>query len=285
MSQEPLFPREGRFLTELECFLKSRVSFPSFSFKGHQDLLHSLKYSLLKKGKRFRPLLCLSVARLWDVPVSGILPWAGAVEMIHTASLILDDLPVMDAGLKRRGQASNHRRFGEQTALLSVQALWTQAFQTLTLHPPGTVPWLKILCQRSGFQGLVGGQALDLRPPLEKTASYFSRLNEMKTASLICATLEGVAALKKPSRQAGEKARRVGTLLGRAFQLADDLQDFHRDRQCGRVNEVQVLGRPGAIKKLHHLTEKTLTGMQAENKPLGLFKDLVLFNQNRGDMC
>ena len=105
----PLFssPETQQFLLTFEAFLKNHIhALKPLPLRGHQILLDSIKYSLLNGGKFFRPLLVFSVSRILSIPINHILPWAGAIEMIHAASLIHDDLPVMDNGLERRNKGT-----------------------------------------------------------------------------------------------------------------------------------------------------------------------------------
>ncbi len=281
---ETLFLTAGAsgFLKRFQSFLRQQVlALKPLAFVSHRELCQSISYTLLGNGKRFRPLLCWSVAGLWGVRLQDFLPWACAVEMMHTASLIHDDLPLMDNALQRRGRACNHRRFGEQTAFLAASSLWIEAFRMLTLRPAFTHSWLKILCRASGMKGLMGGQMLDLKPPLKKTDFYYKKMHEMKTAGLISASMEGVRILKPQADPGGENIKEVARLLGLAYQLADDLQD---QAEGGSANRMQFLGLPAARAKLLNLTEQVLSLMGKETKNLGFFKNLVLFNYERAGL-
>ena len=268
-----------QFLFTFESFLKKHThTLKPLPFRGHQILLDSIKYSLLNGGKFFRPLLVFSVSRIFTIPTSHILPWASAIEMIHVASLIHDDLPVMDNGLERRGKASNHRRFGSDIALLAGNCLWIEAFRLLDLNK--NTPWLQILCKAVGFEGLMGGQALDLKPPpvWKQNNFYYNNLHLMKTAALISASIKGVLVLNKQKSEEHNKLFKMGETLGLAFQLADDLEDNKEDKN---VNWANFLGKKEAQKKLTELTTECLSLINLQKQSTKLLKELILFNCNR----
>ena len=295
-----------RFLKTFNSFLTNHLNTFSSSFQGQEKLLQAIKYSLFSGGKRFRPLLIFSVAEILSIKDSLILPWAGAIEMMHTASLIHDDLPCMDNSLYRRGKATNHRLFGEDIALLAGDCLWVEAFRLVESYPE----WVKILCQAGGFYGLMGGQALDLYPPpiKERTNRYYEEMNAMKTTALISAGVQGVFLLnqtgfefsehrapvplvnklqttefsnmigiKKEETTAIKNLKQVGHLIGQAFQLSDDLQDFADKKSNFAVS----LGYKTAQKKLKALSEKALDLVAKAGFSDSLLSHLIIFNQNR----
>ena len=131
------------------------------------DLYDAMYYSLLAGGKRIRPVLLLESCRLCGGDPGKALPFAGAIEMIHTYSLIHDDLPCMDDDDLRRGRPTNHKVYGEATAVLAGDALLTAAFEwmldpSVTLPPERTLEAARVLAQAAGAQGMVGGQVLDM---------------------------------------------------------------------------------------------------------------------------
>ena len=265
-----------KFLKTFNSFLTNYLNtFSSGSFQGQKKLLEAIKYSLFSGGKRFRPLLIFSVAEILSIKDSLILPWAGAIEMMHTASLIHDDLPCMDNGLYRRGKATNHRLFGENIALLAGDCLWVEAFRLVESCPS----WVKILCQAGGFYGLMGGQALDLYPPAvkDKTQRYYEEMNIMKTASLISAAVQGVFVLKREEIDEIKNLKQIGNLIGQAFQLSDDLQDF-ADKKS---NFAAALGYELAQKQLRVLSEKALDLTAKAGFSDSLLSHLIIFNQKR----
>ena len=272
-------PEVQRFISTFESFLKTHInSLNPLPLKGHQVLFDSIKYSLFSGGKFFRPLLIFSVSRILSINPHDILPWAGAIEMIHVASLIHDDLPLMDNSLQRRGKVTNHRRFGPDMALLAGNCLWIEAFKLLESDQKAS--WLPILCKAVGFKGLMGGQALDLKPPpiFKQNDFYYNHLHSMKTAALISASIEGVLVLSKQKTEEHQRLQTMGQILGLAFQLADDLQDRKEDIT---VNWAVFLGKKKALKKLHELTQDSLNLIDSQNPSTQLLKQLVLFNYER----
>ncbi len=265
-----LFKKNQDFLNHFESFLKKHIQLLSPRlFKGHQLLQDCIAYTLLGGGKRFRPLVVFHTAQVCSTPLEFILPWAGAIEMIHTASLIHDDLPSMDNSPQRRGKPSNHLVFGEDMALLAGNCLWIEAFRLI--EPYKTTQWISLLCQAVGFNGLMGGQALDLRP--ENTKKYYQNLHEMKTAQLISISMKGILSLQKKKNL---KLWELSHLIGHAFQLADDLEDFKHDRH----SVIQTLGKKEAKKKLSDLTCQSLNLIGEHKNSMGL-RDLVLLNSQR----
>ncbi|MDE0119414.1 MAG: polyprenyl synthetase family protein [Bdellovibrionales bacterium] len=249
-------------------------------FRGHQQLRNAIEYSLFSGGKHFRPLLILATARLMKIKVPLILPWATAIEMIHAASLIHDDLPCMDNSAQRRGKASCHRQFGEDIALLAGDCLWIEAFHLIHVHTKENkhkLKWLFLLCQAAGFQGLMGGQALDLRPPLNPDEFYYKKMHFMKTGTLISTCIEGVLALRDKSTEKTKKLKTAAPLIGRAFQISDDLQDKSEKITS---NLSCTLGRKKAYQQLNTLSNKALQLIDFAPS-FSLFKKLIIFNQKR----
>ena len=131
------------------------------------DLYDAMYYSLLAGGKRIRPVLLLETCRLCGGDPAQVLPFAGAIEMIHTYSLIHDDLPCMDDDDLRRGRPTNHKVYGEATAVLAGDALLTAAFEwmldpSVSLPPQQVLAAARVLARAAGAQGMVGGQVLDM---------------------------------------------------------------------------------------------------------------------------
>ena len=267
-----------KFLKTFDSFLTSHLNtFKVSSFQGQEKLLRAIKYSLFSGGKRFRPLLIFSVSEILSIKDSLILPWAGAIEMMHTASLIHDDLPCMDNSSHRRNRATNHRVFGEDMALLAGDCLWVEAFR-LVEHDPA---WVKLLCQACGFHGLMGGQALDLCPPTnpEKFDRYYEEMNSMKTTSLISIGVQGVFVLKNQETDETKKLQQVGNFIGQAFQLSDDLQDFKDANSAS--NFAVTLGYQAARKRLNDLSEEALDLVAKAGFSNSLLSQLIIFNQKR----
>ncbi len=201
--------------------------------KQFSPLIDAMSYSLEGGGKRLRPLLVMASAEAVGIKPEDALPAAGALEFIHTYSLIHDDLPALDDDDTRRGKPSSHKRFGEAVAILSGDALLTEAFGLMTsLNKTGRfsaahcLSATELLVQCSGVRGMVGGQLLDVtahdnnwsHPEVE-----FIHIH--KTGALIlCAVLLPTRLVTLEERQI-QKLKRFGENLGLAFQISDDLLD------------------------------------------------------------
>jgi geranylgeranyl pyrophosphate synthase len=234
------------------------------------QLCGAAHYALLSPGKRFRPLLTLLAAEAFGAPTARALDVACAVEMVHAASLILDDLPAMDDARLRRGRPTTHRAFGEASAILAAVGLLNQAFAVVAaaegLSAEDRIGLIAALASAIGFEGLAAGQALDLgereRP---RTQAQIDLLNHKKTGVLMVAAAEAGALIggaEPPARAAvGEFARR----LGLAFQIRDDLIDVEEGegaagkdvgRDAGMTTAVSNLGsRQAAAAMAGHLDE------------------------------
>lgn len=196
-------------------------------------LMESMSYSLLAGGKRLRPALCLAAAERCGISPDKALPMATAVEFIHTASLIHDDLPCMDNDDFRRGAPTNHKVFGESLALLAGDALMIWAFgHTLSHLPAAGIPndrivrAVGILGEASGPAGICGGQVLDTDPDSQSPdRDFVYRIAYAKTAVLIRAAVVSGAMLGDISDSMLQCYYDYGTHLGLAFQMVDDILD------------------------------------------------------------
>lgn len=195
------------------------------------QLQASMAYSLLADGKRMRPLLYLAtVAAQQEIVPAVDLAIAGSLELVHTYSLIHDDLPAMDNDDYRRGRPTNHRQFGEAMAILAGDGLLTLAFQWLGQVPlPQAGQLCAILARASGPQGMVAGQAIDIQQTgtnLDSLAAV-AQLDALKTGALLTAPFQLAACRLNLSLPVGSNLTDFGHHFGVAFQIYDDLQDIH----------------------------------------------------------
>lgn len=226
------------------------------------DLYDAMYYSLLAGGKRIRPVLLLECCRLCGGDVTAALPFAGAIEMIHTYSLIHDDLPCMDDDDLRRGRPTNHKVYGEATAVLAGDALLTAAFEFM-LEPAAAVPPERaleaagILARAAGGRGMVGGQVLDMSGEGHSLSlNEVEELQRLKTGALISAAAEMGCALAGGSEEQRQSAVRYAQCLGLAFQIQDDILDV--------VGDEATLGKPvGSDARREKSTFVTLKGVEA----------------------
>ncbi len=201
-------------------------------------LSEAVRYSLLAGGKRLRPVLCLAVARACaperaEELTRAILPFAAGLEMIHTYSLIHDDLPAMDDDDLRRGKPTCHKAFDEATAILAGDALLTNAFSHMAKAEVPAQPLLeavRLTAEAAGAAGMVGGQVLDLAGEGQKLSLEELRvLNAKKTGALLFNACECGAVLAGAAPAMREAARTYGAELGIAFQITDDILDVVGD--------------------------------------------------------
>lgn len=194
------------------------------------QLLAAMEYSLYNGGKRFRPSLCMHTAETLGVAYEMVLPYAAALEMVHTYSLIHDDLPCMDNDNERRGQPTNHILFGEAVALLAGDALLTEAFSLIAssyFHQSEKgIRLVSALARAAGSSGMVGGQAMDMGFGVDRNSIESVVLaHKGKTGALIAAAVEGAGILAGLATEQTEALRIFGENLGLAFQIKDDLLD------------------------------------------------------------
>jgi geranylgeranyl diphosphate synthase type II len=209
--------------------LRLRELLPSVG-SGSALLTDAVRDACLGQGKRVRPVLAmLSAAHFGGLALSA-LDFGCALELVHAASLILDDLPCMDDAAMRRGRPTLHRRYGEDTAVLSAIALLNQAYVVIAgddeLQPETRLALTRLLGECVGFEGLVTGQIRDLREPEHlRDETALTTLNHQKTSALFVAALVGGALIAGADRTGQAAARAFACRLGMAFQLFDDLQD------------------------------------------------------------
>jgi geranylgeranyl diphosphate synthase, type II len=191
-------------------------------------LEEAMRYSLLAGGKRIRPVLALATAKAVGKPPESVLPLAGAIELIHTYSLIHDDLPAMDDDDLRRGRPTCHVRFGEDVAILAGDAMYAEAFRHLLTEQEGEphriLAAARELAAATGVDGMVGGQYLDVAEA-PATPEELRTLHELKTGRLIGAAVSCVLLLHGVDHAAEATYRRYAAELGVLFQIVDDILD------------------------------------------------------------
>lgn len=249
------------------------------------ELKKAMEYSLLRGGKRFRPLLCILTSEAFGVNPNQVLPLAAAIEMVHTYSLIHDDLPCMDNDDTRRGEPTNHKANGEAAALLAGDALLAEAFTHLAknydVDPQMGLQLVRLLSEASGLIGMVGGQAIDLKS--KKAILRVQDLNfmhSMKTGALIRVCVEGSAVACGLPKHKAELAREFGAHLGMAFQLKDDLLDStHEKIEAGSFPS--LIGIDETFEYLNDVTDNAVEVLAEIGIRQGPLLDLVKFNQAR----
>ena len=220
----------------------------SFSVEpGVEGLEEAMKYSLLAGGKRIRPVLALATAEAIGRGPGEILPLAASIELIHTYSLIHDDLPAMDDDDLRRGRPTCHVQFGEDVAILAGDGLFAEALRLVLDEQPGEpaalVDAVRELVSAAGVGGMVGGQYLDVTAPGGLDAQRLRRLHELKTGRLIGASVICVLLLSAMEEAATIPYRRFAAELGVLFQIVDDILDVTGDEAS--------LGKPRGSDERH----------------------------------
>lgn len=285
-------PKVNLELVMSECasllvrFLDAHFSKDEHLLAGHQRLQDSIRYSLLQEGgKRFRPVLAMLTAEALGHRPERVLAFAGAVECIHTYSLIHDDLPAMDNDDFRRGQPTNHKKFDEATAILAGDALLTEAFQIVAdnyeAQPDVVVKVVKELAKASGFNGMVGGQAIDMNAKKESISiDELRTMHDLKTGALIRLSAVGAATICNANAEQLEQITRFAEALGLAFQVADDLLDF--DRANPEPGSYPTLLGPEETKEfLEELTEECLENLSSWSHAAEPLREIARYNQSR----
>jgi geranylgeranyl diphosphate synthase, type II len=268
-----------------EDYLHSQMNAILASYPQAQ-LAESVRYSLFQNSKRFRPVLALLTAEMMEVALDRVLPWASALEMVHTYSLVHDDLPCMDDDEMRRGEPTNHRVYGESTALLAGDTLLTEAFRFLAKEykeiPALGLELIFLLGSASGGTGMISGQVMDLKVAAGEAIQYdkLTHLHRLKTGQLIHVAVMGVAVLARASTLQKEQLSKFAENLGLAFQLADDLHDYLPDapERNGYPALIGVKGTEDELRNASEAAVESLRSFGAKAQPL---IDMVRFNQKR----
>ncbi len=254
-------------VTEYVALIEKELSKRLYRVENGQDYVRdAMNYSLSNGGKRIRPILVLEFCRLCGGNIDDAMNFACAIEMIHTYSLIHDDLPCMDNDDFRRGKPSCHKAYGEEYALLAGDGLLTLAFETALLDGNGVLPENKIravrtLASLAGIGGMVGGQVLDLQA--EKTAPDYDKIktiDSLKTGALIkAAVLLGCFAANVTDEAKLAAAQKYAECIGFAFQIVDDILDV--------TSDTETLGKPvGSDIKNEKVTYVSLLGIEASKQ-------------------
>lgn len=221
----------NRYLTEKKHLVEKELDLLVGENSEIPVITEAMRYSLLAGGKRLRPILAIMSSELFDGSEEKVLPFACCIEMIHTYSLIHDDLPSMDNDDLRRGKPTCHKVYGEGFAVLAGDALLNYAFETMTGiivkdSRPEYIRAMDMISRASGFSGMIGGQCIDLYSEnKEIDLDTLKRMHSRKTGALITASL-GVGAILAGAEE--EDIRNItgfGDIIGLAFQIADDILD------------------------------------------------------------
>jgi geranylgeranyl diphosphate synthase type II len=257
---------------------------------GTERLEEAMRYSLLAGGKRIRPVLALATAEAVQRSPAEVLPLAAAIEMIHTYSLIHDDLPAMDDDALRRGKPTCHVAFGEDVAILAGDGLFAEALRLALTEqrgdPANVLAAVSEVVDAAGVRGMVGGQYLDVAGD----TAELRHLHELKTGALIAASVGSVLALEGMSGPATIPFRRFAAELGVVFQIVDDILDVTgdeaeigkprgSDERHGKATYVSVHGLERArelARASHGKARAALADAEGDTARLGQIADYIL---------
>lgn len=288
----PPSPALGATLEALRQRLDARLVSLLPRGQADDDLIGAaMVAAALSPGKRVRPLLLMLVTRELGGDEARVLDLGCALELVHAASLVLDDMPCMDDARLRRGQPTVHVRFGEDVAVLASVALLSRAFGVVAasagLTPLARAELVGLLSDAVGEQGLVRGQYEDLRAGrAERPVSEVAGTNHLKTGALFCAALEMAAVAAGADRHTRRALRETGIEMGQAFQLYDDLRDGEtggpadkdRGKDAGKSTLVALLGPEAARHRLRHHVQRIEAQLQGlfgpDSAPLQLLRGL-----------
>jgi geranylgeranyl diphosphate synthase type II len=244
-------------------------------------LAAAMRYSVLSGGKRLRPLLCLMAAEACGGDAEAALPAACALELVHTYSLIHDDLPAMDDDDLRRGRPTCHKAFDEATAILAGDALLTLAFEivaTQTRPAEAALSCVRVLAEAAGASGMVGGQMADLEAEGRRggSADELEAIHRRKTGALLRAPLRMGAIVAGADANCRAALDHYGRAVGLAFQIVDDLLDvegdeaklgkrIHKDFELGKWTYPGFLGVEGSRHRARQLADEAVAALA----PLG----------------
>jgi len=293
---------------QLQPYLKERIRLIDLALDRYLPavemlptrLHEAIRYSVFAGGKRVRPILMLAACEAVGGEIKNVLPAACAIEMVHSYSLIHDDLPAMDDDDFRRGNPTNHKVYGEATAILAGDGLLTEAFILLSNQDVwGDTPVdrvreaINIIAKNSGSRGMVGGQVVDMeaeKVPVDlPTLEY---IHTHKTGALILAAVDVGALLGGASIEQRRALCRYGEAAGLAFQVADDIldivadqsqlgKDVGSDQQRGKATYPALLGLTGARQHADELRDRALSALDIFSVSAQPLREIANYIVNR----
>jgi geranylgeranyl diphosphate synthase type II len=273
----------------LELLVPPAKTFPMKVFEA-------MRYSLFAGGKRLRPILAIASAEALGAKTGGLLPIAGALELIHTYSLIHDDLPAMDDDDLRRGRPTCHKVYGEAIAILAGDGLLNRAFEVLsdprrlkTVTAPRTMAIIREISQASGVFGMVGGQVVDMESEgKDVDLPTLEFIHTHKTGALIRASVRTGAIYAKASEKRLKALTRYGERIGLAFQIADDIldivgsqdeigKDVGSDLKKGKTTFPSFYGLDEARRRAKEVTDQALAALKDFDRKADPLRDLARY--------
>ncbi len=264
------------------------------------DIYKAMKYSLMAGGKRLRPALALAVCEMLDGDQNEVLPYACAIEMIHTYSLIHDDLPAMDNDDYRRGIPTNHKVFGEAMAILAGDALLNEAYELMLSYTLENdtkqrekIEAMKLIAESAGPEGMIRGQVVDMESEgVAISQEILEFMHEHKTGALIKAPVLSAAILCGATEDEFEQLRLYAENIGLAFQIKDDIMDVESsmelmgkatggDADSGKSTYVTLLGVEQAGQLLEKTVATAVSALDCFGDRAAFLREMALFVKNR----
>ena len=258
-----------------------------------KSIYEAMNYSLFAGGKRLRPVIMLEVCKMLGGEQEQVIPFACAIEMIHTYSLIHDDLPAMDNDDLRRGKPTNHKVFGEAAAILAGDALLNRAFEIISSfefkNTKNAMRSLSVLATASGTEGMIGGQVIDIESEGKKIPyETLEKLHSLKTGALICAAGKIGAIMAEAGEDKISAVEEYCKNLGIAFQIQDDLLDVLGDEQLlgkpigsdsenDKTTFVTLFGTEGAKKKVLEYTNSAVSVLDIFGESAEFLRELAQY--------
>lgn len=259
--------------------------------KYPQEIFKSMRYSVLAGGKRLRPILCLEACRVFGGNLEDAMPTACAIEMLHAQSLIHDDLPCMDNDDFRRGKPTNHKVFGEATAVLAGDALLTFAPQLIiqksNLPSETKLKLVEEYCIAAGAYGLIAGQIVDIESEGKQISpETLEFIHTHKTADLFKLALKSGAIVAGASEEKINLMEEIGQKLGFAFQICDDILDetstfeelgktAGKDKQANKPTYTALFGLEKARAQVQYLLQNVCDIMDEHKIESGIFNGII----------
>ena len=288
--QDELAKRTEETEKVIRSFLPAEAGFAG-------TMAQAMNYSMLAGGKRLRPMLIRETYCLFDGKEEVVKPFMAGIEMIHTHSLIHDDLPALDDDDYRRGRLTTHKVYGEAMGVLSGVALLNRAYEVmisafdLTEDKERVIAAMRIMADKTGINGMLGGQSVDVEndgKPLEREMLDYIYKN--KTSALIEASMMTGAVLAGVSEEELEVVEQAAENIGLAFQIQDDILDvtstqeelgkpIHSDEKNNKVTYVSLMGAPAAAGKVKELSEhavELLNSLDRKNEFLDLLVESLI---------
>ena len=262
----------------------------------NKELYESMVYSVKAGGKKFRPLLFLATLTFLDYPIKrSEYAVASSLEMIHTYSLIHDDLPAMDDDDLRRGKPTNHKQFGEAMATLAGDGLLTEAFHLMAssgLESDKLVQLIGILASSAGVNGMISGQVEDIQAENQQVnLVQLQKIHEKKTGALILSAIQMACVVAQVDKNMAQALNQYGASIGVAFQIRDDLLDVigdetvigkhtGSDEKLNKSTYVSLLGLEGATRAFYEQCQVAEKGLNNAKQLLGLsFEETTLLDE------